>query len=1740
MGAALGRAIARGLLRCGSPLIVALALTGLAGELRAQNIISVPFTNGFIGTRGSNAGEANTVLTYATLGIARTFFIQNSDTTVFQVQGNDIPGTLRIVRTNGTTLDVPALANWRNSGGTTYLIGILPQPTSPITFSYGTSSSIQITNGTVNGGTSVGAYVAAYGGTRVGDGASESGNAAQSQVLSGLNSYLTTVIAQRPAGPVTVTTLTTTSATPTLTGTATLGTGEALSIVVGGVQYTTSTSPAVVRSGNGWSLALVTPLALGTYNVAATVTDADGFTLSDATTDELVISTGGGPVTLGGSFTADGRAYDGTLAATGTTTGLTLTGVAGGHTVTIASVTLAFQTAAAGAGKPVVVTGFTLGGADAGLYTASLTNAPTTTANVTARPLTIGGVSVTNRTYDGTTVATLTGTPAYVGLATGETHTVTGTPTASFATAGVGTAKAVTVTGYTAPNANYSLTQPVGLTGAITASTITLSGGFTAADKSFDGTPAATITGNTLALQGVVTGETVTLTGLVATFATATVGAAKPVTLTAASLAGSTASNYTLSLANAPTTTAAITAVGGALTLGGSFAADDKTFDGTVAATGTTGALTLSGVQTGHAVTIAAVTLAFQSATVGTAKTVVIAGVTLGGADAGLYTVSLTNAPTATASITTAGGTVTLGGSFTANDRTYDGTVAATGVTAGLTLTGVAAGDQVTIAGVTLGFQAPTVGAGRMVVVTGVTLGGAHGASYAVSLTGSPTATAAITARPITIGGSFAVADKVADGSAAATITTEALTLLGGVAGEALSLTGLTASFADALVGTGKPVTLGAATLTGATAANYALSLVGAPTTIASITAAGGAVTIAGSFTASDKTHDGTVAATGNTAGLTLAGVQPGHTVGIASVTLAFQSPNVGAGKTVVVSVVTLGGPDAGRYTVNLAGAPTAMASITSAGGTVTVAGSFTASDKPYDGTTAATGVTSGLTLVGVTAPDQVTITGVTLAFASPGVGAARTVVVTGVTLGGPDAARYTAALAGAPTAQASITPRPVTVGGSFTAADKLYDGTSPATITSTALALLGALAGQDVTLTGAQAAFADAAVGAGKRVALTALRLTGTAAGNYVLSLAGAPATTASILPATPPGAPRTVVATAGDGRLTVTWTSPALEGCRAVTGYVVEVSADQGRSWTRAASVPAGQTSLVIPGLVNHVAHQVRVAAVNACGHRRPHRVDRGARARGPDPRRRRAAGDHAAGHRDHDGRWRAAADDGRGGAGHARAPGERRRRARAARDRLGGRGDPDRHVAHAAPRARRARRHQRARVRPRHLRVALPVRRVGRARTPGHRGRRPGRHLRRRAGDPGLARARAPHAAGQRHRRRRHVARRRPRRRGRAAAARSRPHRHARRRGAGRGRHDHRHARRDQRGAGAGDPGGHPARVPRAGLPGRPRGPDRRELRHGARGVDHPPHRVARAGAAAPHRRRPATGERARSEAMIVRPLRPTRPATLCPPLRPTIPLMLRSPRGLVAAAAATALAACGADEPLRPAGAEPATVTLTTASAVALASLGDTALVHPRVIDRAGAALAGVPLRWSLSRSGVVEADGEGVYRAVGNGRVTIVAELDPAHTGVRPGGYWAGRLADSVVVEVRQRPARLTLAPVDTAFGTLGARRQLRALVTDARGHALLDGPPPLTWRSADPRVLAVDSTGLVRSLGDGVTHVAVEAATLRVTATFSVNARRPHTSCMVFAQRRQSRQSCVTLDFVVREREDGR
>lgn len=87
------------------------------------------------------------------------------------------------------------------------------------------------------------------------------------------------------------------------------------------------------------------------------------------------------------------------------------------------------------------------------------------------------------------------------------------------------------------------------------------------------------------------------------------------------------------------------------LTIGGSFTSSSKQYDGTTTASIDTNLLTLNGIVGSDTVTLNA-SAVFDDATVGTGKTVSLAGSTLMGTDAGNYQLSFAGAPTATANIT--------------------------------------------------------------------------------------------------------------------------------------------------------------------------------------------------------------------------------------------------------------------------------------------------------------------------------------------------------------------------------------------------------------------------------------------------------------------------------------------------------------------------------------------------------------------------------------------------------------------------------------------------------------------------------------------------------------------------------------------------------------------------------------------------------------------------------------------------------------------------------------------------------------------------------------------------------------------------------------------------------------------------------------------------------------------------------------------------------------------------------
>src|SRR5436190_1994706 len=195
-----------------------------------------------------------------------------------------------------------------------------------------------------------------------------------------------------------------------------------------------------------------------------------------------------------------------------------------------------------------------------------------------------------------------------------------------------------------------------------------------------------------------------------------------------------------------------------------------------------------------------------------------------------------------------------------------------------------------------------------------------------------------------TVTGSITAGNKTYDGTVAATIATR--TLSGVVGSEDVSLVGGTATFAGKSVGNGKTVTVSGISVTGTDAGNYTINTTA--TTTADITSI--SLTVAGTA-ADNKVYDGTTAVTLNLGGAAFVGGVSADEVTLNTSSAAgnFADRNVGTGKPVTASGLTLSGVDAGNYTLTQ---PATTANITAKG--LTVAG-ITADNKVYDGATTAT-----------------------------------------------------------------------------------------------------------------------------------------------------------------------------------------------------------------------------------------------------------------------------------------------------------------------------------------------------------------------------------------------------------------------------------------------------------------------------------------------------------------------------------------------------------------------------------------------------------------------------------------------------------------------------------------------------------------------------------------------------------------------------------------------------------------
>jgi len=89
-----------------------------------------------------------------------------------------------------------------------------------------------------------------------------------------------------------------------------------------------------------------------------------------------------------------------------------------------------------------------------------------------------------------------------------------------------------------------------------------------------------------------------------------------------------------------------------------------------------------------------------------------------------------------------------------------------------------------------------------------------------------------------------------------------------------------------------------------------------------------------------------------------------------------------------------------------------------------------------------------------------------------------------------------------------------------------------------------------------------------------------------------------AAVTPRAAPASPRALKATAGNGRVALSWLAPASTGGAVITDYLVEYSGDGGSSWLRVADGVSPRRTAVVTGLTNGRAYLFRVAAVNVAG--------------------------------------------------------------------------------------------------------------------------------------------------------------------------------------------------------------------------------------------------------------------------------------------------------------------------------------------------------------------------------------------------------------------------------------------------------------------------------------------------------------------------------------------------------------
>lgn len=426
-----------------------------------------------------------------------------------------------------------------------------------------------------------------------------------------------------------------------------------------------------------------------------------------------------------------------------------------------------------------------------------------------------------------------------------------------------------------------------------------------------------------------------------------------------------------------------------------------KVYDGNTSYSGVQ--TSLSNVVNSDTVSIGNLgSVAFTSKNVSTNQAITWGALTVGNSNYHLGTVSAgTNALTLR--------DLTIG--LTANSKTYDGTLVATGTLSSNKI----AGDSLVLNTTGLSFASKTAETGKTVTANGLSLSGTDAGNYALINT-TATDTADISKRSLTT--TATGSNKAYDGTATASVVWS----IDKLAGDTVSIATNTANFNDKHAGTGKLINA-SYVISGPDAGNYSFG--SSTTTTGNITQA----SLVMDAVSDSRGYDGT---TVSTATVNVGGLKSGDTV--TGLSQRFDSKNAGT-RTLLVNGGYLinDGNGGGNYLVTTS---TATGTITPRNLSITLA----ADDKIYDGTVTATGTLTSNQIAG----DALTLSAAALSFADKHAATGKLVTASGLSLSGTDAGNYTLLNVSA-TDAANITKRVLAV--SAIGGSKTYDGTPSATV---------------------------------------------------------------------------------------------------------------------------------------------------------------------------------------------------------------------------------------------------------------------------------------------------------------------------------------------------------------------------------------------------------------------------------------------------------------------------------------------------------------------------------------------------------------------------------------------------------------------------------------------------------------------------------------------------------------------